>query len=229
MTSQIINSDCYPVTPLTRVRRLANLASYDTNTVYSVLDAAYVCHVAFTVEGQPHCIPTAHWRHGNTLYIHGSFGSRLLQALINGASAVVTVTLLDGLVFARSAFNHSMNYRSVVIYGQFSSIEVPAQKIELLRAFMERLAPGRWDEIRQPTENELNATTLLAMPIEEAVAKISSGPPKDDLADCAWPVWAGVLPIKQDFAAPQGCSDLPAGIALPNYFPRGAITGGNES
>lgn len=190
-------------TPLTRVRRAAKRADYDRDTVHAILDAAYVCHIAFSVDGQPHCIPTAHWRVGDTLYIHGSNGSRLLRALEAGTDASVCVTLLDGLVMARSAFSHSMNYRSAILYGRFAKVTDQQEAWDSLEAFMEKLSPGRWKEVRQPSPQEMAATTTLALPIEQAVAKVRSGPPVDDEADLDWPVWAGVWPLETRLGAPQ--------------------------
>lgn len=208
----------YPQTPLTRVRRIAERASYDHQAVHDALDAAYVCHVAFSVDGQPHCIPTAHWRDGHTLYIHGSNGSRLLRALGEGAPACVTVTTVDGLVLARSAFHHSMNYRSAMVYGNFRVVEDRDEKWSAMQSFMERLAPGRWDEVRQPNDNEFNATTVLALDMEQAVAKSRSGPPKDDPEDHAIDVWAGVWPLRQGHDAPQPDAELRDDIPLPAYL-----------
>ncbi|MFC4159512.1 pyridoxamine 5'-phosphate oxidase family protein [Chitinimonas lacunae] len=192
-----------PQTPLTRVRRAAKRADYDRETVHAILDEAHACHIAFSVDGQPHCIPTAHWRVDDVLYIHGSNGSRLLRELAKGIPASVCVTLVDGLVMARSAFSHSMNYRSVVLYGQFLPVEDEAEAWASLEAFMEHLAPGRWKEVRQPSPQEMAATTLLALPIEQAVAKVRSGPPVDDEADLDWPVWAGVWPLETRLGTPQ--------------------------
>ncbi|MGQ5525115.1 pyridoxamine 5'-phosphate oxidase family protein [Chitinimonas sp. PSY-7] len=179
-------------TPLTRIRRIAENANYDRDTVHAILDTAWVCQISFSVDGQAHCIPTAHWRIGNTLYIHGSNGSRLLRALAEGASACVNVTHMDGLVLARSGFNHSMNYRSAMIYGQFRKVSSGTEKIAVLDAFMDKIDPSRREQVRVPDKNELAATTVLALTIEQAVAKQRSGPPVDDAADIGIDVWAGV-------------------------------------
>jgi hypothetical protein len=176
--------------------------------VHGILDATYVCHIAFTVDGQPHCIPTAHWRIDDTLYIHGSNGSRLLKALANGAPASICVSAVDGLVLARSAFHHSMNYRSAVVYSQFRVVNDEAEQWSALEAFMDKIASDRWQAVRPPNTQEMAATTLLALTIEQAVAKRRSGPPLDDEADMAWPVWAGVLPIETRFG--DAIEDAPA-------------------
>ncbi|WP_374358107.1 pyridoxamine 5'-phosphate oxidase family protein [Chitinimonas sp.] len=196
MTSQ------FTPTPLTRVRRLAQAANYDRATVHAIIDAGYVCHIAFCVDGQPHCIPTAHWRIGDKLYIHGSNGSRLMKALAAGAPASVCITHVDGLVLARSAFSHSMNYRSAMLYGQFEVVSDEEEKWASFETFMEKVQQGRWEQARKPNAQEYAATTVLALTIEQAVAKTRSGPPKDDDADMDWPVWAGVLPIETRFGSP---------------------------
>jgi nitroimidazol reductase NimA-like FMN-containing flavoprotein (pyridoxamine 5'-phosphate oxidase superfamily) len=183
-------------TPRTTVQRLPDRASYDRETANAILDEALICHVGFAVEGQPYVIPTIHARIGSTLYLHGSAASRMLREGKGGLSVCVTVTLLDGLVMARSAFHHSMNYRSVVVLGQAREVSEPEEKIAALRAIVEHVAAGRWDEVRGPTPLELLATTVLALPIDEASAKIRSGPPKDDEEDYAQDTWAGVIPLR---------------------------------
>ncbi|GAB3267469.1 pyridoxamine 5'-phosphate oxidase family protein [Chitinimonas naiadis] len=192
----------YAQTELTRVRRMAARANYDRATVQAIIDAGWICQVAFAVDGQAHCLPTAHWRIEDTLYIHGSNGSRLLKALASGAAACVCIAQVDGLVLARSAFHHSMNYRSAMVYGQFRVVADDAEKWQSLDAFMDKIAPGRREAVRMPDASEFAATTVLALDIVEAVAKIRTGPPKDDEADMAIPVWAGVRPIETRFGAP---------------------------
>lgn len=203
--------------PRSRVRRVADRGHYDAATLHAVLDAGYVCHVAFVHDGQPIVIPTAYWREGDHLYIHGSTKSRMAMALATGIPASVAVTLLDGLVLARSAFHHSMNYRSVVAMGVFEKIP-DEHKMAALEAFTERVAPGRWAEIRPPNKQELKGTMVLRLPLDEASTKIRSGPPKDDAEDMAIPAWAGVLPFAQGFAPPVPDPLLAAVMAFPDYL-----------
>ncbi|WGS52733.1 pyridoxamine 5'-phosphate oxidase family protein [Paraburkholderia sp. D15] len=183
-----------PPTERSRIRRLAQRGHYDRATLHAILDAAYVCHVAFADEHGVHCIPTACWREGEHLYIHGSNGSRMLKLAASGAQVCVTITHLDGLVLARSAFNHSMNYRSAVIYGVFEVVAAEF-KSAALDALMEHIAPGRSSEARPGDANELAATTILRIALDEAASKVSDGGPEDDEADLPLPVWAGVLPM----------------------------------
>ncbi|WP_375542158.1 pyridoxamine 5'-phosphate oxidase family protein [Paraburkholderia sp. CNPSo 3274] len=178
----------------TRVRRVAQRAHYDAATLHEILDDAYVCHVAFADEHGVHCIPTACWREGDHLYIHGSNGSRMLRLAADGLQVCVTITHLDGLVLARSAFNHSMNYRSAVIYGVFEVV-TEEHKAAVLDAFMEHIAPGRRHEVRAGNRKELAATTVMRIALAESVTKIRTGGPKDDEEDMDRPVWAGVLPL----------------------------------
>ena len=182
-------------TKRTQVVRLPKRGDYSEETVYSILDAGFLCHVGFVVNGQPFVIPTGYGRSGDTLYVHGSSASRMLRALAAGVEVCVTVTLLDGLVLARSAFHHSMNYRSVVLFGTATLVESPEEKNEALRVISEQIVPGRWNDVRWPTDQELKATKVLALPISEASAKVRTGPPVDDDEDYAMNVWAGVLPL----------------------------------
>ena len=182
-------------TKRTQVVRLPKRGDYSEETVYSILDAGFLCHVGFVVNGQPFVIPTGYGRSGDTLYVHGSSASRMLRALATGVEVCVTVTLLDGLVLARSAFHHSMNYRSVVLFGTATLVESPEEKNEALRVISEQIVPGRWNDVRWPTDQELKATKVLALPISEASAKVRTGPPVDDDEDYAMNVWAGVLPL----------------------------------
>lgn len=181
-------------TDRTRVNRVARRGHYGAATLHAILDEAYVCHIAFADEHGVHCIPTACWREGDHLYIHGSNGSRMLKLAGSGAQVCVTVTHIDGLVLARSAFNHSMNYRSAVIYGAFEVVP-DAHKPAVLDAFMEFLAPGRSQQARPGNAKELAATTVLRIPLHEAACKVRTGGPKDDAEDLDLPVWAGVLPM----------------------------------
>ena len=185
----------FPKSDRTTLKRLPKRGVYERELVYSILDEAFICHVGFAVEGQPFVIPTGFGRIEDRLYIHGSQISRMLRTLAGGIDVCVTVTLLDGLVLARSAFHHSMNYRSVVIFGRASTVDDREAKLTALRAFSEHVIPGRWDEVREPTDQELKATAVLSVPLEEASAKVRTGPPIDDEEDYALPVWAGVLPL----------------------------------
>lgn len=174
-----------------------------------------MCHVGFVVDGQPFVIPTAYGRLDDKVYIHGAAASRMLKSLLTGIDVCLTVTLLDGLVLARSVYHHSMNYRSVVIFGQASVVSAPAEKMVALKAFTEHVMKGRWDEVRSPNEAELAATCVLSLPITEASAKIRTGPPIDDPADHDLPVWAGVLPLVQTPGLPVVDPLVPAGIPIP--------------
>jgi nitroimidazol reductase NimA-like FMN-containing flavoprotein (pyridoxamine 5'-phosphate oxidase superfamily) len=178
----------------TRVRRLGERGRYDTETIHAILDEALICHVGFVVDGAPVVIPTIHWREGETLYFHGSAASRMLRSLRDGVDACVTVTLLDGLVLARSAFHHSMNYRSVVVFGKAREVRED-EKVRVLDSLVEHVVRGRSKEVRAPNLKELRQTLVLALPIDEASAKIRTGGPVDDAEDYALPVWAGVLPL----------------------------------
>jgi hypothetical protein len=208
----------YVPTERTQVHRLPKRGVYKRELVYRILDEGLVCHVGFVAEGRPVVIPTGYGRKGDTLYLHGSPVSRMLSALGAGVDVCITVTLLDGLVLARSAFHHSMNYRSVVIFGKATRVEDPAAKREALHAFTEHVAPGRWQEIRQPSEKELRSTAVLAIPLNEVSAKVRTGPPLDDEADYALPVWAGVLPLELTPTTPLPDDRLPKEIAVPDYL-----------
>jgi len=183
------------VTERTRVRRLSKRASYDVATIHAILDEALICHIGFAAGGKPVVIPTIHWRDGERLYVHGSAASHMLRNLRDGLDACVTVTLLDGLVLARSAFHHSMNYRSVVIFGKATEVTDREEKVRALEKLVEHIVPGRSAEVRAPNESELRQTLVLSLPIEEASAKIRTGPPVDDEEDYELPVWAGVVPL----------------------------------
>lgn len=179
----------------TRIRRIPDRARYDDASIAAILDATLFCTVAFQIDGVVHAIPTNHWREGNHLYIHGAKASRMQKALTEG-EACVTVALIDGLVLARSAFHHSVNYRSVVIYGRFERVDDPQAKARSLQAFIDGLYPGRWDTLRPLHPKELAATTILRIPLDEASAKVRDAGVKDDDADLDWPVWAGVIPVQ---------------------------------
>jgi len=185
-----------------RVRRMPERAHYDASTIEAIVDEALSCTIAFQWEGSVHAMTTAHWREGAHLYVHGAKASRMMKALVEG-QACVTVSLIDGLVLARSGFNHSMNYRAVVAYGQFERIDARADKLRHLEAFIDKLAPGRWAQLRPATVKELNATTVLRLPLDEASAKVRAWGPKDDEEDLGWPVWAGVVPLGVVRGEPQ--------------------------
>ena len=205
--------DAYTPTERSEVKRLPKRAVYDRDLVYSILDAGYVCHVGFAVDGQPYAIPTGYARAGDRVYIHGSPASRMLRAIEQGAEVCLTVTLLDGFVLARSAFHHSMNYRSVAVFGRARLVTDPGEKLEALRAVVEHVWPGRWAEVRQPNERELNATSVVALPLDEASAKVRTGPPLDDEADYALPVWAGVVPVRMELGEPVADGRVLPGVA----------------
>jgi nitroimidazol reductase NimA-like FMN-containing flavoprotein (pyridoxamine 5'-phosphate oxidase superfamily) len=183
-------------TQRTRVVREPERGVYDREAAYRILDGGFICHVGFLVDGQPFVIPTSYGRKDANLYIHGSAASRMLRQMKEGVAVCVTVTLLDGLVLARSVFNHSMNYRSVMILGKATRVDDPEEKLTALRVLSEHILPGRWDDARQPNERELKATSVLRVPIEEFSAKLRTGPPIDDVEDLAFPTWAGVLPLE---------------------------------
>ncbi|MDI1241967.1 MAG: pyridoxamine 5'-phosphate oxidase family protein [bacterium] len=204
-------------TERTRVKRLPNRGAYDRETIYAILDKAFICHVGYVLDGQPYVIPTGYARIGDDLYIHGSAASRMLRNLAQGVDVCVTVTLVDGLVLARSAFHHSINYRSVVVLGKATFVEDAAEKEKALEAFTEHAIPGRWPEIRWPSELELKATSVLKLPIEEASAKIRAGDPKDDEEDYAMDIWAGVLPLKVIPGEPIDDSRLKSKMPVPEH------------
>ncbi len=203
----------FPTTARTTVRRLPKRGVYDKETIYSILDEGFICHVGFVVDSQPFVIPTGYARVGDTLYIHGSAASRTIKtAATGGIDICVTVTLLDGLVLARSAFHHSMNYRSVVVLGKGRLVTDEQEKRSALHAFTNHVVPQRWEETRQPTSQELKATSVLALPIQEASAKIRTGGPIDDEEDYALPIWAGVVPIETTLGAPIRDTRLPVDV-----------------
>jgi uncharacterized protein len=214
-----------PVTGRTRVRRLPKRANYELDTIRAILDEALLCHVGFVIDGAPAVIPTIHWREGDTLYFHGSAASRMLRSLQQGVDACVTVTLLDGLVLARSAFHHSMNYRSVVVFGK-ARVVTGDEKLRALDALVEHVVRGRSAEVRRPNDTELRQTLVLAMPIDEASAKIRTGGPIDDDEDYALPVWAGVLPMRLTPGEPL--PDTGVVGEVPEYIARYSRPGTEE-
>ncbi|HKV24578.1 MAG TPA: pyridoxamine 5'-phosphate oxidase family protein [Candidatus Acidoferrum sp.] len=204
-------------TERTRVVREPQRGVYDRETIYAILDEAKVCHVGFVVDGQPFVIPTLYARVGDAIYFHGSAASRMLRALGEGMRVCVTVTLMDGFVLARSVFNHSINYRSVVALGTAAIVEEPQEKLQALRAFTGKLLPGRWEDARKPNEKELKATSILRLPLTEISAKVRTGPPHDDEEDYELRVWAGVIPVRTVTGAPIRDERCDLGIALPRY------------
>lgn len=204
----------------TKLKRLPQRASYEREAVYRILDEGLVCHVGFVAGGEPFVIPTGYARLGDDLYVHGSAASRMLRALAGGVRVCVTVTLLDGLVLARSAFHHSMNYRSVVVFGTASVVEDADEKMEALRAFTEHVVPGRWDEVRWPDEGEMRKTLVLKLPLAEASAKIRTGPPVDDEEDYTLPVWAGEIPLRLAAGEPAPDPRLAPEREPPSYARR---------
>lgn len=204
-------------TERTKVKRLPARGAYDRETIYSILDAGFICHVGFVVEDQPYVIPTGYARIGDHLYIHGSAASRMLRNLAAGVEVCVTVTHVDGLVLARSAFHHSINYRSVVVLGRAELVTDADEKYAALEAFTEHIIPGRWPEIRWPNELEMKATSVLRLPIEEASAKIRAGDPKDDEEDYKMNVWAGVVPLETFAGEPVPDTKLAKGIEIPEH------------
>ena len=210
--------DSIPVTDRTKVRRLADRGRYDRDTIHAIVDEALICHVGFVVDDAPVVIPTIHWRDGDRLYFHGSAASRMLRSLKNGVEACVTVPLLDGLVLARSAFHHSINYRSVVVFGTAREVVDEDEKVRALDALVEHVVRGRSKEMRQPNDKELRQTLVLALPLDEASAKIRTGGPVDDEEDYALPVWAGVVPLKLTPGEPIADRDVT--VDVPEYAAR---------
>ena len=206
-----------PASERTRVRREAHRGHYDRPTIDGILDAALVCHLGFVHAGQPYVVPTLHARVEDRLFVHGSAASRMLRT-ITGAEVCVTVTLVDGIVLARSAFNHSINYRSVMVLGVAELVETDAGKMDALEMFTERLLPGRWADVRRPSPKELKATSVLSVGLDEASAKIRTGPPNDDDADLTWPAWAGVVPLDVVAGSPVPDPLLGDGHDAPAYL-----------
>lgn len=206
-----------PQTSRTTLKRLPARGSHDRETINRILDEGFICHVGFVIDGQPFVIPTGYARAGDRLFIHGSQASRMLRALESGTDVCVTVTLIDGLVLARSAFHHSMNYRSVVIFGNARLVDNRDEKLAALYALSEHMVSGRWQDARGPSEAELRQTTVLELRIDEASAKIRTGPPLDDEEDYAMNIWAGVLPLQLTTLEPIADPRLPAGISIPDY------------
>jgi uncharacterized protein len=213
-------SEAQMPTARTRVVREAHRGVYDRESAYAILDEGFLCHVGFTVEGQPFVIPTLYGRQGDSLFLHGSAASRMLRQMKESLPVCVTVTLIDGLVLARSIFNQSMNYRSVVVLGKATAVNDPGEKLEALRLFSEHVIPGRWADVRPPSERELKQTSVLRLPIEEFSSKVRTGPPIDDEEDYSFPTWAGVVPLEIKSGDPIADERLLAGQAVPKYAQR---------
>ena len=211
-------TDTFPKTARNKVKRMPERGHYDAATIYPIIDAALICHVGFAIDDQPYIIPTLHARQGDTILLHGAKGSRLLRHIQSGGEVCITITLLDGIVLARSVFHHSINYRSAVLFGTGAVIADEQARLQALEAFTERLIPGRWQDARQPNAHELRQTTVVAVPIASASAKLRSGPPGDEAEDYDLPVWAGVLPLQQIVGTPLADPQLKPGIALPDYI-----------
>ncbi|MEZ5727410.1 MAG: pyridoxamine 5'-phosphate oxidase family protein [Burkholderiaceae bacterium] len=207
--------DSYPVGPRNRVKRMHERAAYDHASVHAILDAAMLCHVAYVIDGQPFCTPTIHWREGEVLYWHGSSASRMLRHLREGMPACLTVSHLDGLVLARSGFNHSVNYRSAMCFGQARLVEDADEKAAALAGIIERFYPGRAAQLRPTDRQEMKATTVVRMPIEQASAKVRAKGVADDEEDYAHPVWAGVIPVRTVLGADEPCPRLMPGVKRP--------------
>lgn len=204
-------------TPRVRVRRAPKRAVYDHERIHAILDEAIFCHVGFVCDGQPYVIPTLHARVGDVVYLHGSTASRMVRTLAAGAQCALTVTLLDGIVLARSAFHHSANYRSVTVLGRAALVTSADERLRALRAFTDQLVPGRWEHVRPPSAKELKGTQVLALSLDEAAAKVRTGPPVDDDEDMGRDVWAGVLPLALEVSDPRPDPKLAGGIAVPEH------------
>ena len=214
--------EAFSPTDRTTVRRLPKRGVYDKAEVYAILDEGFICHVGFAIDGQPYVIPTGYARLGDEIFLHGSAASRMLRSLGDGLDVCVTVTLVDGFVLSRSAFHHSINYRSVVILGRARVLSDAAEKIVAMRCFTNHILPGRWEEVRQPSDQELKSTLVLALPLEEVSAKVRKGPPIEDEGDIPRPTWAGVVPLRGQLGEPIPMDDLPAGVPPldPSRFTR---------
>lgn len=219
MPSSIVGqgSSSQPPSERTTVKRMPHRAVYDRDVINTILDEGLICHLGFTVDAQPYVLPTIYARDGERVLIHGSSASRMLRNLRSGIPACATVTLIDGLVLARSAYHHSMNYRSVVILGTATEICGRADKLAAMRMIVNHVVPGRWDDVRGPSEAEIRATMVLSLPLNEASAKMRTGPPLDDQEDYALTVWAGVVPLSLEAHAPHADPQLPASIQMPSY------------
>jgi nitroimidazol reductase NimA-like FMN-containing flavoprotein (pyridoxamine 5'-phosphate oxidase superfamily) len=205
-------------TSINRVKRVPVRGKYDKNTVYQIVDQALICHVGFVQDERPYVIPMLHARRGDAILLHGATTSRLMRHIGAGRQLCITMTLVDGLVLARSAFHHSVNYRSAVLFGRGYLLETPEERMDALEEFTERMMPGRWADARPPNSKEMKATAVALVPIDLASAKVRQGPPKDDEQDLSLPVWAGVLPIRRQIDPPVDAPDLQDGIPVPDYI-----------
>lgn len=205
-------------TERTRLRRKPERGVFDRDVVNAILDEAPLCHVAYVVDGQPFVTPTLHWRDGEMLYVHGSSASRTLKAMAADVEVCVNAVIIDGFVLARSALHHSVNYRSVTIFGRAALVDDPEEKAAALRRLVEKVAPGRWDELRPMRQDDLRGTAVLRLPIQEASAKVRTGGPVDDPADMEWPVWAGVVPIRLVAGTPIADEHTPRDLPVPAYL-----------
>ena len=206
------------ITEKSRVKRVPKRAAYDRATVDAILDAGLLCHVGYVIDGEPYVTATCHWRHGDRVYWHGSAASRMLRTVTGGVPVCLTVSHLDGIVLARSGFHHSVNFRGVTLFGQAVKIEDPAEKLQALKDFTDRLTPGRWEELRETTDQELKGTTVCAMEIDEGSAKVRTGGPIDDEEDYDLNIWAGVVPVTTTIGPPIPDVRLKPGIAEPAYL-----------
>ncbi len=213
----------FEITDRTRVRRIHELASYDRDVVHAILDAGLISHLGYVIDGEPYVTPTSHWRQGDFVYWHGSSASRMIKAQKSGIPVCLSASHLDGIVLARSGYNTSYNYRSVVVYGDAELVVDEEAKLTALRDFMERLAPGRWDTLRPPTVQEMKATAVMRMEIREAAAKVNNGPPEDEEGDLDAPVWAGVLPLRVEAGAPEPDMGVLADMEEPDYLHRSPV------
>jgi uncharacterized protein len=207
-----------PRTERSRVKRMHERGRYDFQTVASILDAGFLCHVGYVIDGKPYVTPTAYWREGEHVYWHGSSASRMLRSLEQGTDVCLTVSHVDGFVLARSAFHMSINYRSVMLFGTAYKIEDEAGKLRAMEGFVDRMFPGRWEEMRPVTSQEVKATTVLSIKIDEGSAKVRTGPPKDDEEDYGWPVWAGVVPVRTIVQPLVADERLAPGVPVPPYL-----------
>jgi len=219
-TEASVQLDDSAPTGRTRLRRHPERGRHDRATVDAILDEALFCHLGFVEAGQPFVVPTIHARQGDTVYVHGSTGSRMLRSVSTGTPVCLTVTILDGLVMARSAFNHSMNYRSVMVLGEARAVTGREEKLEAMRAVVNHVARGRWDEVRQPTRKEVAATAIVALDLSEASAKVRTGPPHDDAEDLPLPIWAGELPLALTPAEPRPDPLLEADVPISRSVAR---------